>query len=79
MIKKGRRQKKSQVEQKIFCDFGKKSQKKIYIFKLPELIHFQVTTDNSTIHAYISDGVLRNDWGRGTDSIPEIEVGEMLL
>ncbi len=29
----------------------------------------------STIHAYISDGVLRNDWG-SAESIPDIEFGE---
>ncbi len=32
----------------------------------------------STIHAYISNGVLSNDWGDGADSIPEIEFGERL-
>ena len=32
----------------------------------------------STIHAYISNGVLSHDWGGGIESIPEIEFGERL-
>jgi len=41
--KKGRRQKKNQVEQKIFCDFGKK--------RLKKSLHFQ-STRITTLSSY---------------------------